>query len=129
MSDFIDNNHKALRDLGEEMGGRTSRNKGNRVERELVNKLKDVGFDTVRVPLSGAAEGFKGDININISSRETLIAEVKARKDGAGFKQLEDWKGDHDYLFLKRNNCDPMVAMDWDEFLRLLQLAYDVADY
>jgi Holliday junction resolvase len=111
------------------MPGKSSRDKGGRVERELVQKLRDAGFpDTFRVPLSGAAEGFKGDINIKICNRkidsETLVAEVKARKDGTGFKQLEDWKGDHDYLFLKRNNSDPMVAMDWDEFVRLLALAY-----
>ena len=115
------------------MPGKSSRDKGGRVERELVQKLRDAGFsDTFRVPLSGAAEGFKGDINIKMSAiggnvlgvEETLVAEVKARKDGTGFKQLEDWKGDHDYLFLKRNNSDPMVAMDWDEFVRLLALAY-----
>tara|TARA_B100001123_G_C15298336_1_gene1020086 strand:- start:1947 stop:2279 length:333 start_codon:yes stop_codon:yes gene_type:complete len=108
------------------MPGKSSRDKGGRVERELVQKLRDAGFsDTFRVPLSGAAEGFKGDININIMGiEETLVAEVKARKDGTGFKQLEVWKGDHDYLFLKRNNSDPMVTMDWDEFVRLLALAY-----
>lgn len=103
------------------MPGKSSRDKGGRVERELVNKLKDAGLQALRVPLSGAAEGFKGDINIHMSLEETLVAEVKARKDGTGFKQLEDWKGDHDYLFLKRNNRDPMVAMDWDHFVSLLQ--------
>ena len=37
--------------------GRMSRTKGGRVERELVNKLKESGIAAERVPLSGAAGG------------------------------------------------------------------------
>ena len=96
--------------------GKPSRDKGLRVERELVNKLKESGVDAKRVPLSGAAEGFKGDIQIG-----DLIAEVKARKDGAGFKTLEYWLGDNDVLFLKKNNTDPMVILTWDLFVEMIK--------
>tara|TARA_R100000234_G_C4964093_1_gene163111 strand:- start:528 stop:833 length:306 start_codon:yes stop_codon:yes gene_type:complete len=96
--------------------GKPSRDKGLRVERELVNKLKESGVDAKRVPLSGAAEGFKGDIQIG-----DLIAEVKARKDGAGFKTLEHWLGDNDVLFLKKNNTDPMVILTWDLFVEMIK--------
>ena len=37
--------------------GSKERNKGLRVEREIVQKLKDVGIPAERVPLSGAAGG------------------------------------------------------------------------
>lgn len=96
--------------------GKPSRDKGLRVERELVNKLKESGVEAKRVPLSGAAEGFKGDIQIG-----QFIAEVKARKDGAGFKVLEAWLGDNDFLFLKKNNMDPMVVLTWPMFIALMQ--------
>lgn len=66
------------------MGGRMSRNKGLRVEREVKEILRTIGFkDAVRVPLSGASEGFKGDVvytDTYLNKQKTV--EVKARKHG-----------------------------------------------
>ena len=95
--------------------GKMQRNKGSRVEREIVNYLKDNGIPAKRVPLSGAAEGFKGDIIIDGSLR----AEVKARKDG--FKQIYDWLEGNDYLFIKANRKPVLVVMEIDEFIRLIK--------
>ncbi len=39
-----------------------------------------------------------------------LVAECKARKNGAGFTTLEGWLGEYDALFLKRNNATPLVV-------------------
>jgi hypothetical protein len=101
--------------------GKPSRDKGSRVEREMVNALRAEGIDAERVPLSGAAGGsFAGDIVVRHHEAKRSV-EVKARKDGAGFKTLEDWKGDHDFLFLKRNHREPMVVMDWDLFVELMR--------
>jgi hypothetical protein len=64
------------------MGGKFSRDKGSRVERLLVDTLKDLKWDDVfRVPLSGASAGFKCDV---VSSRNGRIVkfEVKARATG-----------------------------------------------
>ena len=48
------------------MGGKSSRDKGLRVEREIVNALRELGVDAERVPLSGSAGGsFSGDFNIS----------------------------------------------------------------
>ena len=70
------------------------------------------------MPLSGALGGdLSGDLHIE----KTFKAEVKARKEGAGFKTLENWMGDHDMLFLKRNNKKPMVAMTWDSYVELIE--------
>lgn len=55
-----------------------SRNKGSRVERELVALLKENGWEAFRVPLSGAAQGFKGDV-IATKNGQMLNFEVKAR--------------------------------------------------
>ena len=95
--------------------GKMQRNKGNRVEREIVNYLKENGIPAKRVPLSGAAEGFKGDIIIDGSLR----AEVKARKDG--FKQIYEWLEGNDYLFIKANRKPVLVVMEISEFIKLLK--------
>jgi hypothetical protein len=49
-----------------------------------------------------------------------LVAEVKARKDGGGFLQLERWLGEYDVLFLRRNNADPLVLLPWRVWAALL---------
>ena len=49
--------------------GKASRDKGAGFEREMVNWHRNLGMsneDIKRVPLSGAAEGFKGDMQIMI---------------------------------------------------------------
>ena len=97
--------------------GKASRDKGNRIEREIVNLLKDSGIHAERVPLSGAAGGlFTGDITFL-----DYIAEVKARKGGTGFKTIERWLGDNDMLFLRKDRSAPLVVNPWDKFIRLLQ--------
>lgn len=101
--------------------GKKSRDKGARVERLFVNKLKGQGVEAERVPLSGACHGsFGGDIKITTEQEKTLLAEVKARKNGAGFKTLEGWLGSNDLLFLKRDNQEPIVVMEWETFISFL---------
>ena len=104
------------------MGGKSSRDKGMRVEREIVNELKELGVDAERVPLSGAAGGsFGGDITISADDPiGKLVAEVKARKNGSGFKTIEKWMGDYDLIFLKKNNQKPIVIMNWELFSKFI---------
>ena len=100
--------------------GIMQRRKGAKVEREIVNALKAAGIPAERVPLSGAHGGsFAGDVVVDKRWR----AEVKARKGGAGFKQLEKWLGDNDLLILKRNHGDPMVLLPCDLATALLLAA------
>ena len=99
------------------MNKRGSRVKGSRIEREIVQKHKDVGVIAERVPLSGAAGGsYSGDVVIN----NDLRAEVKARSGGAGFQVLERWMGDNDLLFLRKDRSEPMVAMPWSTYEKLI---------
>lgn len=62
------------------MGGKASRDKGSRAERLLVQHLVSLGFTARRIPLSGAMQGFKGDVIAERSGRSYLF-EVKCRKD------------------------------------------------
>jgi Holliday junction resolvase len=104
--------------------GAKSRTKGARIEREIIERLREIGVAAERVPLSGASH-YKGDahdVDVYAWGRDEapLVAEVKGRKDGAGFKVLERWLGEYDLLFLRRDRDDPMVAMPWRVLERLI---------
>jgi Holliday junction resolvase len=110
--------------------GRSNKIKGSRVEREIVHLHKDNNIDAKRVPLSGAVEGYKGDIIVSLPNKE-LVAEVKARKNGNGFTTIEKWLGDNDILFLKRNNKESLVVLPFNVYINILselRLQTDLAD-
>lgn len=107
------------------MGGKMSRDKGARREREFVHRLNESGIPAERVPLSGAAGGsFGGDIRIG----DGFVAECKARKNGAGFATLEGWLEGNDYLFLQKDRSDPFVCMTWDRFVHLFRQSQELQE-
>ena len=105
--------------------GKSSRDKGQRRERQIVALHVDLGVHAERVPLSGAAayQGGGHDVDVYPWGPEgpPLCGEVKARRNGEGFKTLEKWLGENDALFLWRNRQDPMVVLPWRVWRRLLR--------
>ena len=100
--------------------GKMQRNKGSRIERELVTRLCDSGFNARRVPLSGMCAGYKGDISIK-RGRAEYIAEVKSRASASGWRMVKMWLGDNDFLFLREDGVkEPLVVMNWKLFTDLL---------
>lgn len=105
--------------------------KGSRVEREIAQKLTDAGIPSRRVVMSGAAARYdprlSGDVDIGVlpDDRALFSAEVKARRNGEGFKTLEGWLGNCDMLILRRNNAQPFVAMPWGTFIDLMGEYYE----
>lgn len=90
-------------------GGRTSRQKGNRVERAIVKALQDHGFGAERVPLSGAAGGsYVGDVTVPLLGVDRVV-EVKARADG--FRELYRWLEARDLLVVKADRREPLVVI------------------
>jgi hypothetical protein len=107
------------------MSGARHRRKGDRIERELVERHRAIGVHAERYPLSGASR-FRGsghDLDIYAHGRDAapLVAEVKGRKNGAGFTTLERWLGEFDILALRRNNADPIIVLPWRVWATLLQ--------
>jgi len=102
--------------------GKSQRDKGARIEREMVNRHKEIGIHAVRQPDSGAfgtshkKEELTGDLVI----AKRFRAEVKARVNGEGFKTLEKWLGNHDMLFLRRDAAEPLVVLPWAVYRQLL---------
>jgi len=99
--------------------------KGNRVEREVVGIHSG---RAKRVPLSGAVAEYPGDIEISLRRDINGIpitfnyrGEVKARRNGAGFKTLEGWMGTNDVLFLKRDRQPFLIVMTEKMYKELIQ--------
>ena len=98
--------------------GKMSRDKGQRLEREIVHRLQEAGIPAERVPLSGAAGGsYTGDILV----ADTYTAEVKARASGEGFATIDRWLGTNDMLFLRRDRQPPVVVLPWEQFVALMR--------
>jgi hypothetical protein len=105
------------------MGGKASRDKGGRVEREIVNLLRSLHVPAERVPLSGSAGGsYSGDVLI----LNKFVAESKSRKDGTGFTLLYNWLGDNDMLIVKQDRKKLLAVMPLD---LIPELVYHYADY
>jgi hypothetical protein len=97
-------------------GGRSPKRKGNRVERELVHLLCELGLPCARVPLSGAIGGaWSDDIELELFNH-TYKIQVKARRD---FRTVQQWLAGADLLLLKANRCDPLVVMPVHLFIQL----------
>lgn len=97
--------------------GKMSRDKGARIERELVNDLKSHGIDARRVPLSGATEYAKGDVDIRLPDR-TMVGEVKGRKQHP--KWIFDWLGENDFLTLREDGGRRVHVLSDKAFSELL---------
>ena len=100
--------------------GRASRDKGARFEREVVNRLKERHMDALRVPLSGAAAGFKDDVLVHVHwQKEPLRLECKKR--ATGFRQIYDWLGESDALVIAADRKPTLVVIDLELFIDLIQ--------
>lgn len=96
---------------------RKSKQKGYRTEYNLVKRFQANGLDAKRQVLSGALPEHPHDIKIK---NPDMIVEVKARKNGAGFKTLKRWMGSADALILHEDHEESMVAISLPLFIDLL---------
>lgn len=90
-----------------------SRRKGYRIEHLLEQKLRERGFKAYRVPLSGAVEGFQGDVVC-----EGLKIQVKGRNNG--FNTLYKFLEGFDILAVKKDREDFLFVVPFDLFSQLL---------
>lgn len=97
--------------------GKAQRDKGARFEREVVNIFRAYGLSADRVPLSGAAQGFKGDIRLQDHNDALLTGECKKR--AAGQKQIREWIKDSDFLVLGADRQEALVVLRLKDFCEL----------
>ena len=92
--------------------GKTSKDKGYRGEHRCVEILNEMSIEAVRVPLSGAAPGTKGDITL----KNGWVCEVKNQERINAL--FWEWLDGVDVLFIKRNRKPYLAIMrleDWGE--------------
>ena len=94
-----------------------SKQKGYRTEYNLVKRFQVAGIDAKRQALSGALPDHPHDIKIK---NPDMIVEVKARKNGAGFKTLKRWMGSADALIMHEDHEESMVAIALPLFIDLI---------
>ena len=111
------------------MSGKRSRDKGARSERALVNILRDAGLDAVRVPLSGACEGFKGDVIIrglievhDVSQREADFynypKRIESKVRANGWKLIYRYLEGNDALAIKSDGNPWLIVVPLDEWVK-----------
>jgi len=91
--------------------------KGSRFERDIVDKARVRDLTANRVPLSGSASGFKGDVHIKVG-RETWVIEAKKRK--SGFKFLYKHLEGADILVVGEDRNRALAVIDLEDLLDLL---------
>ena len=113
------------------MSGRRSRDKGARVERNMVAKLEEIGIRAQRVPLSGSVGGAKPTDDMAEQFRDDLLcklefwlfrAEVKARAKADGWSQVKSWLGNSDMLLLVEDRKEPLVVLPWHSFDQIVSM-------
>jgi hypothetical protein len=89
------------------------RQKGLRFERAIVKTMQAHGLEAKRVPLSGAQEGYKGDVCM-VGPTGDLTIEAKMRAGGQ--KQIREWLGVNDALVLGADRQQPLVVLRLTDF-------------
>lgn len=101
--------------------GALSRNKGAGYERELVNAFRERGLSAQRVPLSGATEYAKGDVEVTAGFDGKTIFKGEAKRR----KNLPEWivnaLGENDFLAMREDRGTTLIVLRLDTFGDLLQ--------
>jgi hypothetical protein len=99
-------------------GGRSSPQKGYRLQNQTRLYLCEGGLDCKRIPLSGAGHE-KGDLKLVTGWGQLLRGECKSRS------KLADWivnaLGENDFLVLKEDRGEPLVMLRLKTFRDMAQ--------
>jgi len=101
--------------------GKLSRDKGANYERELVNAFKDRGLAAQRVPLSGATDYAKGDVEVTAGFDGKTIYRGECKRRAKLPKFLTESLGDNDFLALRCDRGETLIVLRLDAFGELLQ--------
>jgi hypothetical protein len=111
----------AERPAPKKKGGKRSRDKGCRFERDLVNIFQAAGISAERIPLSGSAGGsFAGDITLPVLGKDRRI---ECKKRAGGFALLYNYLAEHYGLIICQDRASPLMVMRLSDFVDLLNAA------
>lgn len=101
--------------------GMMSRRKGALFEQQIVRDLKAAGFVARRVPLSGAAEGYKGDVVVEDAPTGRWVLQCKISGGGQGGRQVVVRMLRSVVMGNVLAAGTPLVAMRSEQFVALLR--------
>jgi hypothetical protein len=99
-----------------------SKQKGYRLEADVVRRLKEAGINAERIPLSGSMGGkYSSDVVIGTPDDPHVRIECKNRESLPEYL----WRllGPVDWLVLKKNNHPALALIRFDDLIRLLTKA------
>jgi len=102
--------------------GKMSRDKGARIEREIVNCHKESGVYAERYDARrgqfGAERSYDIDVYWRGKDEAPLCGEIKARK--ALPQWIWEYLGENDFLVLRQNGRQPLYVVPHNVWLRIL---------
>jgi hypothetical protein len=109
----------------------SKKQKGTRLEKEVAKRINEVlreyGVNAKRMPMSGAIEGFKSDIFVNLpvsieckNSEKWNVPEYWEQAEGqAGLGKMP-------ILIMSRNYCnDPLAVIRFEDLLTFMAYALE----
>lgn len=106
------------------MTGAASKRKGSAFERHIVQFFTAMGWYAKRVPLSGAADGFKGDVQTARSQEDWNAGRkwvVECKRWQAGMKTIRRYLPQGGILIHKADYEEAVVIMSAATFRELVQ--------
>lgn len=100
---------------------KSQRDKGARIERECVNRHRELGLKAERVPMSGAsAYTHDADVDLYLFGEDqgARVCECKSGKQVP--KKPFDWLDENDLLYLRPDNKAPAVLVSWHLWVEIL---------
>ncbi len=106
------------------MGGKMSRDKGKRYERELASQLKEYGFNDCRRTSqycgnTGDASDVVGLDGIHIEAKHQEKICIYDWMAQAIHDAEESKKGNIPTVFFRKNHCETLVCMRLDDWVNL----------
>ena len=96
-----------------------SRQKGARGERELASKLKEYGYDCRRGQQYSGIQGDADVIGLPHIHIECKRVERLNLEDAMAQSRRDARQGEIPTVFHRKNNCDWLVTLTLDEFMKL----------
>lgn len=105
------------------MGGKMSREKGKRYEREIVSMLRDYGYSTKRTAQHCGKTGDAPDViglkGIHIEAKHQEKISLYDWMAQAIHDSNAEGKGNLPTVFFRKNNCQTLVCMRFDDWVKL----------
>lgn len=103
--------------------GKMSREKGKRYEREIASKLKEYGYGARRTAQycgnTGDASDVVGLDGIHIEAKHQEKIMIYDWMAQAINDSSEEGKGNIPAVFFRKNYCETLVCMRFDDFMKL----------